>query len=987
MAQSPYEAVAPYLSLGRVLLLSCAGWIVFKILQALYNISPLHPLSKVPGPKLTAATYWPEFYHDVILTGRFTHEIKKMHDEYGPIVRINPHETHCADMAFADEIYAIGGRKRDKPIHQINGSAVGTTNGFGTPDHDLHRSRRVPVARFFSRAMIARLEGDLHDLVQKLCDKLLAEGSKATEGEGKKKEPFDIAHAYSCFTSDAIFSYSFGEPLGLLSRDAWTPNFREATLAVLKPVFIFRFFPFLIATSRMGKHLVPYLPPDAALLIRTLQIDIPSRVYKTKHDLDAGISYDRPTVFGDLLQSELDESEKNPERLADEAVAVVGAGTETTSWALAVITFHLLSQPAIMDKLRAELLTVVDDPRHLPAWTVLEKLPYLGAVIQEGLRLSYGVSSRSARTPTEEDLVYRGEWNKKPMELVLPRGYAIGMSAAITHHDESIFPDSYSYIPERWLDEKNEFRKDVAHGMMAFSKGSRACLGKNLALCELHLALAALVLRVMPHMRLVDTTQEDIAYDHDMFVPMAKSGSRGVKVLVDTRINQDAPSTIRPQCTPFLSHDTILLQAGEPARALPEPSIGGSALCLCGTWNDDLDPRLGIITPVGLPLGIITTSSIFLFFSLLFAGIRSHVRWQDRVFGWDDGLMVAGTIAHVASVSVGIAGQLTGIGTRDVHLNQWRFEESMKIHTVWLLAYSLAMTLIKASICITLRRIAEAKRSLRIVVWILLAITLVSFIAAFVGTAVQCIPFEAHWRPYLVDQGDAWCAPTVIFIVLGYIATVCTIVTDAALVVVPGMLLWKTQMKMQAKLQVMGLMSFASLASLITVVRIPYVQKYGGLKDRHYWCAMIVFCSIIESSIGIIASSFPSVRRFVRRLRNNGTDPTENNYQPNTDDIITFGGGGGGSGGASSKQQGRGSKTTRSAFHNPTDVGISLTTVKGRTHGEKWERLNDGDSDKRDLLRKESVKGIRAQYTYTVEVEEDTDGSMDARSKPRRSLE
>merc|ERR1712000_805452 len=99
------------------------------------------------------------------------------------------------------------------------------------------------------------------------------------------------------------------------------------------------------------------------------------------------------------------------------------------------------------------------------------------------------------------------------------------MSAAITHHDESIFPDSYSYIPDRWLDEKNEFRKDVAHGMMAFSKGSRACLGKNLALCELHLALAALALRVMPHMRLVDTTQEDIAYDHDMFVPMAKSGS------------------------------------------------------------------------------------------------------------------------------------------------------------------------------------------------------------------------------------------------------------------------------------------------------------------------------------------------------------------------------------------------------------------------------------------------------------------------------
>lgn len=190
-------------------------------------------------------------------------------------------------------------------------------------------------------------------------------------------------------------------------------------------------------------------------------------------------------------------------------------------------------------------------------------------------------------------------------------------------------------------------------------------------------------------------------------------------------------------------------------------------------------------------------------------------------------------ISHIVSVSIAIAAQLTGIGTRDVHLNQWRFEQSMKFHIIWLLAYALAMTLIKASICVTLRRVAAAKRVFRIVVWVLLAITLVSFIAAFVGTAVQCIPFEAHWRPYLVEQGAAWCAPTVIFIALGYIATVCTIVTDAVLVVVPALLLWRTQMTMQAKLQVLGLMSFASLASIITVVRIPYVQKYGGIENRH----------------------------------------------------------------------------------------------------------------------------------------------------------
>ncbi|KAF4960769.1 hypothetical protein FGADI_712 [Fusarium gaditjirri] len=503
-----------------------SAWLAFKVLQALYNVSPLHPLCKIPGPRLAAATYLPEFYYDVILVGRYTHAIKQMHEKYGPIVRINPNELHCADMSFSDEIYAVGGRKRDKPFHQVNGSAAGTGNAFGTPDHDLHRVRRAPVAKFFSRAMIARLEQEVHDLAQTLCNKLLAENKHE-----KDRQPFEIAHAYSCFTSDAISSYCFGEPFGLLSRNQWQPNYREATLAVLKPVFFLRFFPILVSSVKLGKYFVDYLPADTALLIRTLQIDMPSRVQKTKDDLDSGIVYDRPTIFADLLQSELDDSEKKQDRLVEEAATIVNAGTETTSWALAVITYFLLSQPKTLARLQDELKQVVDDPCHLPSWTTLEQLPYLGAVINEGLRLSYGVSSRTARVPTTEDLVYRGEFNKKPTTLVLPRGYAIGMSAAIAHHDESVFPDSYTFVPERWIDEDNKIRKDLERSMIAFSKGSRGCLGKNLALCELYLSLTALVLRVMPYMRLYETTERDVRYDHDMFIPMTESGTNYLFVL------------------------------------------------------------------------------------------------------------------------------------------------------------------------------------------------------------------------------------------------------------------------------------------------------------------------------------------------------------------------------------------------------------------------------------------------------------------------
>ena len=52
----------------------------------------------------------------------------------------------------------------------------------------------------------------------------------------------------------------------------------------------------------------------------------------------------------------------------------------------------------------------------------------------------------------------------------------------------------------------------------------------SLALCEIHFGIAALALRVLPQMRLFETTEEDVLYDHDMFIPMTKAGSKGIRV-------------------------------------------------------------------------------------------------------------------------------------------------------------------------------------------------------------------------------------------------------------------------------------------------------------------------------------------------------------------------------------------------------------------------------------------------------------------------
>lgn len=58
-------------------------WVAYQIALMLYNISPFHPLSRFPGPKIAAASYLYEAYYDWILVGRYGKVIKRMHDKYG----------------------------------------------------------------------------------------------------------------------------------------------------------------------------------------------------------------------------------------------------------------------------------------------------------------------------------------------------------------------------------------------------------------------------------------------------------------------------------------------------------------------------------------------------------------------------------------------------------------------------------------------------------------------------------------------------------------------------------------------------------------------------------------------------------------------------------------------------------------------------------------------------------------------------------------
>jgi cytochrome P450 len=109
------------------------------------------------------------------------------------------------------------------------------------------------------------------------------------------------------------------------------------------------------------------------------------------------------------------------------------------------------------------------------------------------------------------------------------------MTAYLVHHNEVIFPSSYEYRPERWLDNPR-----LDKYLVSFTKGTRQCVGINLAYAEIYLCLSALFRRYggpestgpEGRLELFETIRDDVEMIADKFIPFVKEGSKGIRVLM-----------------------------------------------------------------------------------------------------------------------------------------------------------------------------------------------------------------------------------------------------------------------------------------------------------------------------------------------------------------------------------------------------------------------------------------------------------------------
>jgi cytochrome P450 len=397
----------------------------------------------------------------------------------------------------------------------------------GTVQHDLHRVRRSALNPFFSKSAVVKLEPIIQAHVDRLVERL--------RGFTGTSKPVNLNDAFTALSADVIGAYAFGKSYHFLDAEDFEAGWNRFMMNLSRGTHLMKQFGWAYTIlTWIPESLVALVHPLSRELFK-LRRGIADKVEAAATDskgCQSEKSSKHRSIFHGLHEAgTLPASEMTNLRLTEEGLTIIGAGTVTTAHTLAIIVFHILANQTIQSRVRSELATS-PTPR---TWTSLSQLPYLSAILNEGLRLSFGVSHRLQRSFPDTELIYKDPKTGEPW--IIPRNTPVSLTNMFIHLDPSIFPSPESFIPDRWLvetrDEKFPPANEAKRFLVPFSKGTRSCLGMNLAYVELFLVVGALFgENESLDMELFQTDVVDVECKHDFFNPSPRLDSKGVRVLI-----------------------------------------------------------------------------------------------------------------------------------------------------------------------------------------------------------------------------------------------------------------------------------------------------------------------------------------------------------------------------------------------------------------------------------------------------------------------
>lgn len=206
--------------------------------------------------------------------------------------------------------------------------------------------------------------------------------------------------------------------------------------------------------------------------------------------------YEAGEKLDDFFQALMEDKNGAPHNLewgeiVAEVAIMMNAGSDTTAIAMNNVMFWLLKHPASLARLRAEVDAALDAADVVAPYDKVKYLPYLRACLDESLRITPPTTFGLPRRTPPEGACINGAF--------VPGDTSVSISAYVAHRDPRVFPEPDAYRPERWLAAD---AKDLQPFFIAFSAGSRGCIGRNISYLEQTVLLASVVHRygfALPH--------------------------------------------------------------------------------------------------------------------------------------------------------------------------------------------------------------------------------------------------------------------------------------------------------------------------------------------------------------------------------------------------------------------------------------------------------------------------------------------------------
>ena len=393
-----------------------------------------------------------------LVAGTTVDNVQRLHTKYGEVVRLSPNEVSfiSGETAWTDIYGFRTGKMKGHENMQKDpawyAQPPAASHIIVANDADHTRFRRV-LSHAFSEKALAQQEVLLQGYVDLLINRI-------KEVVVKDSAPQDMTEWYNWTTFDIIADLIFGEPFGCL-QDLATHKYIDLLFGSLKAFryyYIQYYWPFtqrilkLLAGRAAGQSRLEYFAWVAS---------------KTQARVERETQ--RPDFMTEILKHNGEKGvELSTAELSSNATVFLTAGSETTATLLSAVTYCLLKNPDVMQKLKAE---VRGQWKKYDDITIDEvnKSPYLLAVLQEALRYFPPVPTGFERRVSKGGEFVSGYF--------VPEGTALCVSSYPTAHSERNFKDPDIFVPERWMGDAR-YAGDKRDSMQPFSFGPRNCLGK-----------------------------------------------------------------------------------------------------------------------------------------------------------------------------------------------------------------------------------------------------------------------------------------------------------------------------------------------------------------------------------------------------------------------------------------------------------------------------------------------------------------------------